>query len=39
VLNLHAVLALALRARPDISCPELISRLEIEAGWRIDETA
>jgi 4-alpha-glucanotransferase len=36
VLNLHAVLALALRARPDISCPELISRLEIEAGWRID---
>lgn len=36
VLNLHAVLALALRARPDIDCPELIARLESEAGWRID---
>ncbi len=36
VLNLHAVLALALRARPDIACPELISRLEIEAGWTVD---
>lgn len=36
VLNLHAVLALALRARPDITCPELISRLEAEAGWTIN---
>jgi 4-alpha-glucanotransferase len=35
-LNLHAVLALALRARPDIVCPELIARLESEAGWTID---
>lgn len=35
-LNLHAVLALALRARPDIVCPGLIGRLEEEAGWRID---
>ncbi|MSN26803.1 MAG: 4-alpha-glucanotransferase [Geobacter sp.] len=36
VLNLQAVLALALRARPDINCPELITRLEVEAGWRVD---
>jgi hypothetical protein len=36
VLNLHAVLALALRARPDLDCPDLIARLESEAGWRID---
>jgi 4-alpha-glucanotransferase len=36
VLNLHAVLALALRARPDIDCPELIARLEADAGWSID---
>lgn len=36
VLNLHAVLALALRARPEIVCPELIARLEEKAGWRID---
>lgn len=36
VLNLHAVLALALRARPDIHCPELIVRLETAAGWTID---
>ncbi|MDD2541035.1 MAG: 4-alpha-glucanotransferase, partial [Desulfuromonadaceae bacterium] len=36
VLNLHAVLALALRARPDIVCPDLIDRLETEAGWTID---
>lgn len=35
-LNLHAALALALRARPDIARPELIARLEAEAGWRID---
>ncbi len=35
-LNLHAVLALALRARPDIARPELIDRLEARAGWRID---
>ncbi len=39
MLNLHAVLALALRARPDIVCPDLIARLESEAGWRIDKTA
>ncbi|MDD2852729.1 MAG: 4-alpha-glucanotransferase [Desulfuromonadaceae bacterium] len=39
VMNLHAVLALALRARTDIVCPELITRLEREAGWRIDQTA
>jgi 4-alpha-glucanotransferase len=36
VLNLHAVLALALRARPDIVCHELIAHLEAEAGWSID---
>ena len=36
VLNLHAVLALALRARPELVCPELIARLEAEAGWSID---
>jgi 4-alpha-glucanotransferase len=36
VLNIHAVLALALRARPDVDCPELISRLETEACWTID---
>lgn len=36
MLNLHAVLAMALRARPDIVCPELVARLEAEAGWRID---
>ena len=36
VLNLHAALALALRARPDISCPDLIARLETEAGWTVD---
>ncbi|MDD2732901.1 MAG: 4-alpha-glucanotransferase [Desulfuromonadaceae bacterium] len=36
VLNLHAVLALALRARPELGCPELIASLEAEAGWRID---
>lgn len=35
VLNLYAVLALALRARPDIVCPELIARLESRAGWKI----
>lgn len=36
VLNLHAVLALALRARRDLNCPELIARLEAEAGWTIE---
>ena len=37
-LNLHAVLALALRARPQIASgtPELITRLDASAGWRID---
>ncbi|WP_051338803.1 4-alpha-glucanotransferase [Sulfuricella denitrificans] len=37
-LNLHAVLALALRSRPEIARarPELIARLEARAGWRID---
>ncbi|MDU0459576.1 MAG: 4-alpha-glucanotransferase [Geobacteraceae bacterium] len=37
VLNLHAVLALALRARTDIICPELIARLDAEAGWLIHD--
>jgi 4-alpha-glucanotransferase len=32
-LNLHAALALALRARPDTARPELIARLEARAGW------
>jgi 4-alpha-glucanotransferase len=36
VLNLHAVLALALRARPELACAELIARLEAEAGWTVD---
>lgn len=37
-LNLHATLALALRARPEIAHarPELITRLEASAGWSID---
>lgn len=35
VLNLHAVLALALRARSDLNCPELIDRLENQAGWNL----
>ena len=37
-LNLHAVLALALRARPEIASAraELIARLEARAGWCID---
>ncbi|MGA7981356.1 MAG: 4-alpha-glucanotransferase [Chromatiaceae bacterium] len=34
-LNIQAALALALRARPDISRPDLIARLEERAGWRI----
>lgn len=34
-LNLHAALALALRARPDIEQPELLASLEAAAGWRI----
>ena len=34
-LNLHAVLALALRARPDIDRPDLITALETAAGWEI----
>lgn len=39
-LNLHAALALALRARPEIAAakPELIASLEERAGWRIDGT-
>jgi hypothetical protein len=36
VLNLHAIFALALRAQPEIVCPQLIARLEEKAGWRID---
>lgn len=36
VLNLHAVLVLALRARPDLQCPELIARLEATAGWTVN---
>ena len=37
-LNLHAALALALRARPEIARarPELIARLEASAGWGVD---
>lgn len=37
-LNLHAALALALRARPTIAQakPELLARLEARAGWSID---
>ncbi|MDD2366812.1 MAG: 4-alpha-glucanotransferase [Desulfuromonadaceae bacterium] len=38
VLNLHAVLALALRGRRDINSHELIARLDNEAGWRVDST-
>lgn len=34
-LNLHAVLALALRARTDLHCPELIAELENRAGWTV----
>jgi len=33
--NLHAALALALRARPDIGRPDLIAELERQAGWDI----
>lgn len=33
--NIRAALALALRARPDIGRPDLIGRLEQEAGWVI----
>lgn len=36
-LNLHAALALALRACPEVAEPALIARLEAKAGWRIDE--
>lgn len=35
VLNLHAVLALALRALPQAAPADLLSRLENEAGWTI----
>jgi len=35
-LNLHAAVALALRARADINRPDLAARLEAEAGWRIN---
>lgn len=35
-LNLHAVLALALRARGDRAAASLADRLEAKAGWRID---
>jgi 4-alpha-glucanotransferase len=35
-LNLHATLALALRACPEIPAAALIARLEAKAGWRID---
>lgn len=34
-LNLHAVLALALRARTDLCCPELIAELDERAGWTV----
>lgn len=36
VFNLHAALALALKARPDTTKPGLVSHLEVEAGWTID---
>lgn len=36
-LNLYAALAMALRARPGSARPDLIARLDAEAGWRIDE--
>lgn len=36
-LNLHAALALALRACPEIPAAALIARLEAKAGWRVDE--
>jgi 4-alpha-glucanotransferase len=35
-INMHAVLALALRARPGISAAELIARLDAKACWNID---
>jgi 4-alpha-glucanotransferase len=34
-LNLYAVLALALRARSDLFCPELIAQLDERAGWTV----
>jgi 4-alpha-glucanotransferase len=34
-LNLHAALALALRARPDIDRPDLVAALADRAGWSI----
>lgn len=34
-LNLHAALALALRARSDLHQPGLIARLESQAGWQV----
>ena len=34
-LNLHAALALALRARSDIDRPDLVAALEAAAGWHI----
>lgn len=34
-LNLYAVLALALRARTDLRCPELIAELDERAGWTV----
>jgi len=36
-LNLHAVLALALRARTDLCCPELIAELDKRGGWTVCE--
>lgn len=38
VLNLHATLALALRARPDLASAHsaLVARLQTEAGWSVE---
>jgi 4-alpha-glucanotransferase len=33
----YAALALALRARPALATPELLARLDRQAGWRIDQ--
>jgi 4-alpha-glucanotransferase len=35
-LNLHAALALALRARPEMGRDDLVARLDQLAGWRVE---
>jgi len=35
-LNLHAALALALRARPETARPDLLAALDARAGWRVE---